>query len=178
MTPPVQIRDHALARPPTLGTGRLVCIDGPSGSGKTTVAGRLARIAPAQVLHTDEFCPGWNGLPALPGILADLLAALAAGRPGGYQEWDWIRDRPGEPVEVSPAPLVIIEGVGAGALAIAGWTTTLAFLDADPEQRRLRAFDRDGDYFREQWKPWAAAEDAYFNADQVRDRADLLFRTG
>ena len=30
-----------LAAPPTLGAGRLVCVDGPSGSGKTTLAAAL-----------------------------------------------------------------------------------------------------------------------------------------
>ncbi len=32
-----------LARPPTLGVGRLVCVDGPAGSGKTTLAAALRR---------------------------------------------------------------------------------------------------------------------------------------
>lgn len=178
MSAVVQIRDHALAAAPTLGAGRLICIDGPSGSGKTTTAAKLTRILPAVVLHTDEFCPGWDGLPQLPRILADLLAAHADGRAGTYREWDWIRDRLADPVEVSPAPVLVVEGVGAGSLAIAGWTTTLAFFDADPAQRKVRAMERDGDYFRDQWAPWARAEDTYFAADRVRERADLTFRTG
>jgi energy-coupling factor transporter ATP-binding protein EcfA2 len=32
-----------LSSPPTLGAGRLVCVDGPAGSGKTTLAAELAR---------------------------------------------------------------------------------------------------------------------------------------
>ncbi|MFL6105420.1 MAG: 4-amino-4-deoxy-L-arabinose transferase [Marmoricola sp.] len=178
MTPPVQIRDHLLAQPPTLGTGRLVCIDGPSGSGKTTVARKVARIAPATIVHADELCPGWDGLPQVPQILADLLEPLSRGVAGSFREWDWLRERPGEVITVQPAPLIILEGVGTGARLLAGWTTTLAWMDADPERRRVRAFERDGDYFRDQWKPWALAEQAYFTADDVRERADLTFRTG
>ena len=36
--------DLALRRPPTLGDGRLVCIDGPAGSGKTTLAAEVAAL--------------------------------------------------------------------------------------------------------------------------------------
>ena len=35
-----------LAAPPTLGAGRLVCVDGPAGSGKTTLAAALDRALP------------------------------------------------------------------------------------------------------------------------------------
>lgn len=178
MSAPVQIRDHLDARPPALGASKLVCIDGPSGSGKTTVATQLARIAPATVLHTDEYCPGWDGLPAVPGILVDLLTDLAAGRTGQIREWDWIRERPGQLLVVEPAPLIVVEGVGAGALPLAPWISTLVYLDANTEARRTRAFERDGDYFRDQWAPWADAERAYFSQHRVPERADLAFRTG
>jgi len=178
VTAPVQIRDHLQARQPLLGGSRLVCIDGPSGSGKTTVAQNLTRIAPATVLHTDEYCPGWDGLARVPEILVELLGALAAGRTGQVREWDWLRERPGQVLTVEPAPLIVVEGVGAGALPLEPWIGTLVYLDADPEARRVRAFERDGDYFRDQWAPWAEAERRYFADHRVRERADLTFRTG
>lgn len=178
MSAPVGIRDHLDAHPAALGSAKLVCIDGPSGSGKTTVAQQLARIAPATILHTDEYCPGWDGLPRVPEILLDLLGALAEGRTGQVREWDWLRERPGQMLTVEPAPLIVVEGVGAGALPIAPWITTLVYLDADPQRRQVRAFERDGDYFRDQWAPWAAAERDYFAAHRIRERADLTFRTG
>ncbi|WP_246004880.1 4-amino-4-deoxy-L-arabinose transferase [Nocardioides marmorisolisilvae] len=173
-----QVAEHVNSRPATLGAGKLICIDGPSGSGKTTLADRLVRLVPATVVHTDQLCPGWDGLPAVPAILSTLLTPLAEGRTGRFREWDWIRDRLAETVEVDPAPVLLIEGLGAGARSIAGWTTTLVWVDAEVGQRRTRAFERDGDYFRDQWAGWAAAEDAYFSAEQVRERADLSFRTG
>lgn len=181
MTPPgaaaALVAAHAAERPATLGAGRVICIDGPSGSGKTTLAEGLVRIAPATVLHTDQLCPGWDGLPEVPAIVSAVLRTLAEGRTGRYREWDWVGDRLGETVLVEPTPLLIIEGVGAGARALAGWTTTLVWLDADTEQRRTRGIERDGDYFRDQWARWAAAEDAYFADELVRTRADLTFRT-
>ncbi|MFL6159407.1 MAG: 4-amino-4-deoxy-L-arabinose transferase [Marmoricola sp.] len=172
------VAEHVNSRPGTLGGAKLICIDGPSGSGKTTLADRLVHLVPATVVHTDQLCPGWDGLPAVPAILASLLAPLAEGRAGRFREWDWIRDRLAGTVEVEPAAALIVEGLGAGARALAGWTTTLVWMDADPLPRRTRAFERDGDYFRDQWSGWAAAEEAYFAAEQVPERADLAFRTG
>ena len=43
-----RVLDLALDRPPTLGHGRLVCVDGPAGSGKSTLAAALAHLAPAR----------------------------------------------------------------------------------------------------------------------------------
>lgn len=173
-----QVAEELARRAPSLGAGRLVCIDGPSGSGKTTLADALAQRVPATVVHTDRLCPGWAGLPDVPAVLSALLDPLAQGRPGSYREWDWVRDRPGGRVQVEPASLLVLEGVGAGARALTGWTTTLVWTDADPDLRRTRALARDGDSFRAHWATWAAAEEAYFAAEAVRERADLVFRTG
>ena len=56
----------------------VVTIDGYSGSGKSTLAAALARLLPGwQVLHLDDWYPGWDGLatcapgahpPTRPGI--------------------------------------------------------------------------------------------------------------
>ncbi|MCW2784529.1 MAG: putative uridine kinase, partial [Marmoricola sp.] len=118
------------------------------------------------------------GLPLVPGVLARLLEPLAAGRPGSYREWDWIGGGPGDDRTVQPAPLLIVEGLGTGARRLRGWTTALVWIDADPEHRRVRALDRDGDYFRAQWAPWAASETAYFETEGLPGRADLHFWTG
>ena len=42
------------ARPPTLGRGRLLCVDGPAGSGKTTLADEVRAITGAPVVHMDN----------------------------------------------------------------------------------------------------------------------------
>jgi energy-coupling factor transporter ATP-binding protein EcfA2 len=171
------VAEHVAQQPATLGSGKLICIDGPSGSGKTTLTERILRLVPATVVHADQLCPGWDGLPAVPSILTALLRPLAEGRTGHYREWDWIRDRLAETVAVEPAPVLIVEGLGTGARALADWTTTLVWMDAEVSARRTRAFERDGEYFRDQWAPWAAAEAAYFAAEGVQERADLSFRT-
>lgn len=187
MSPAEEILAHATSRPPTLGATRMVCVDGPSGSGKSTIAAEIARLAglaglaglvgPAQVVHTDDLCPGWDGVPQLPGILADLLAPLTRGQVGRWPRYDWILARLVEDVVVAPAPLLVVEGVGAGARTLAALTTTLVWVDADPDLRRRRALDRDGDAFTEQWDAWARAESELFSAESARERADITVST-
>jgi uridine kinase len=173
VTPAEQVLEHALGRPPTLGAGRLICLDGPSGSGKSSIA----RAIGAPTIHTDDLCPGWDGIPALPAILAGLLSPLTTGATGRQPRYDWILGHPVEDVVAQPVPVLILEGVGAGSRSIADLTTTLVWVDGDPVVRRERALERDGDYFREHWDSWAEAEAVFFAAEAVQARADLSFWT-
>ena len=99
------------------GPGRLICVDGPAGSGKTTLAEELASLSGAPVIHMDDLFEGWDGLPRISDQLDTLLPPLAEGRPGSYRRWDWPGDAWAETVLVPPAPLLVLEGVGSGALA-------------------------------------------------------------
>lgn len=177
MTPEVTIAEHALAATARLGRTRLICIDGPSGSGKSTIARRIARLSPATLVRTDDLCPGWDGIAELPAILVALLTPLVEGQPGRFPRYDWILERTAEDLVVEPADVVIVEGVGAGALPLAPLTTTLVWVDADPARRRARALERDGEYFEAMWEPWAASEAAFFVSAGLPARADLRFDT-
>ena len=73
-----RVLELARSRPPTLGDGRLVCVDGPAGSGKTTLADALRRREPtAVVVHMDDLFEGWDGLPTVGAQLTTLLPPLA-----------------------------------------------------------------------------------------------------
>lgn len=167
----------ALDRPAALGRGRLLCLDGPSGSGKSSLAEQVASLTEATVIATDDACPGWDGLPRLAAVLTPLLTELAADRPGHYRSYDWVAGRPGALRRIDPVPLVILEGVGSGHRSWAPLRSALAWVDAPLELRQQRAFARDGDSYREYWDGWAAAEAAYFAAEDPRGQADLLVET-
>ncbi|HET7069701.1 MAG TPA: 4-amino-4-deoxy-L-arabinose transferase, partial [Nocardioides sp.] len=80
----------ARSRQPTLGEGRLLCVDGPAGSGKTTLAAEVASLAGgAAVIHMDDLFEGWRGLAQVDDQLGTLLRPLAEGFPGSYRRWDW-----------------------------------------------------------------------------------------
>lgn len=162
-------------RPPTLGTGRMVCVDGPAGSGKTTLAAALARREPESVVvHMDDLFEGWGGLPRVDAQLAALLAPLAEGRPGHYRRWDWHADDWAERVEVAPTPLLVLEGVGSGSLVTAPYATALVWVEAPYDLRMRRGLERDGDAFAPHWEAWAGAEAEHFARHRTRERADLV----
>jgi uridine kinase len=166
----------ALGRPPTLGTGRLVCIDGPAGSGKTTWATAIAGSLDAResrVVHMDDLFPGWSGLPEIDAQLGSLLLPLAQGRAGSYRRYDWAAGRFAEEVVVEPTPLLVLEGVGSGARAFAHLVTVLVWIEAPHDVRMERGLDRDGDAFAPHWEQWARDEADLFARERTRERADV-----
>ncbi|WP_435741293.1 uridine kinase family protein [Nocardioides sp. SYSU DS0663] len=161
-------------RRPTLGDGRLVCIDGPAGSGKTTLAARLAALAHAPVVHMDDLYDGWDGLPRVADQLGTLLEPLARREPGRYRRYDWHAGAFAETVTVPPAPLLVLEGVGSGSAACSPLMTALVWVEAPPDLRLRRGLERDGPEVEPHWHRWTAAEAAHFAADRTRERADVL----
>lgn len=174
--PPAQlVVEHALAQPPTLGTGRLVCVDGPAGAGKTTLADAVAALVPgAVVLHTDALLEGWRGLPGLPATIDALLAPLAAGEATTWREWDWTDSRWGVTHVLAPAPLLVLEGVGSAPARCAGLVTALVWVETPRETRVQRWWERDGDAMRPYWDDWFADETALHERERTRERADLV----
>lgn len=168
------VLDLASSRAPTLGTGRLVCVDGPAGSGKTTLGRALAEATAAQLIHGDDLMEGWRGLDSVGRQLAGLVAALAEGRPGSYEHFDWEHHRYDHAVAVPPAPWLVVEGVGSGAAAIAPYVTVLVWVEVDDDLRLRRGLERDGAEMQEHWRTFMADEVALFARDRTRERADLL----
>ena len=130
----------------------VVTIDGYSGSGKSTLAAALARlVAGWQVLHLDDWYPGWDGLEAGVGIARRIAADLRAGRASSYEAWDWENGTTGATIRVPLAP-TIIEGCGAIEAE-----ADLVIWIADPgeDERRHRALARDGQTYAPHWQRWA-----------------------
>lgn len=168
------VLDLALARPATLGPGRLVCVDGPAGSGKTTLAEALAGLDDtATVVHTDEMLEGWRGLPGLADFVEDLVRPLADGETGRWRRWDWYADGWAEWHEVRPGGLLVLEGVGSWSRRIADLATVLVWVEAPAELRLERGMARDGEQMRAFWEQWVVDEDLLHTAEGTRDHADL-----
>jgi uridine kinase len=164
-----RILDSAAAAGPRCGTTTLVVIDGRSGAGKTTLATAVAALAQDQglttsVVHVDELCPGWNGLPAVPHRLEKLVKSIARTGDATYPTWDWYNDCPGPDANLGPSDVVVIEGASAADPRWATLTSVAVWVEAPPEVRKARAIARDGDSFAQHWESWAAAEDDYFGS--------------
>lgn len=168
------------SRPPSLGTGRLVCVEGPAGSGKTTLAAAVEVAAwetgmSVATVHTDDLLVGWRGLPELgPTVLADVVVPLAAGRAGRYRRFDWLQGALAGTVPVPVSDLLLLEGVGSGHLGYADLTTATVWVEAPPEVRRARGLTRDGEDLMPDWDAFAVDEDRLHRAERTRERADLV----
>lgn len=172
-----------LSRPPTLGEGRLLCLDGPAGSGKTTLAAAVSgavsaqapALSPATVIHLDDLYDGWSGLPRLRAQLDPLLGPLARGEAGSYRRYDWAAGRLAETVTVPPSPLLVLEGVGSGLAAYARWRTLLVWVDAPGDVRLSRWRARDGTAAEPFIAAWQRAEEELFAHEGTRAAADVTW---
>ncbi|MFG3499088.1 uridine kinase [Streptomyces sp. NPDC047928] len=163
--------------PPSCGRVRLVAVDGHAGSGKSTFAARLAdALGGAPVLHLDDIAThdelfDWTGR-----LRAEVLEPLSHDRTARFHPYDWISRRFGPARPLPPAPVVLIEGVGAGRRALRPWLTWLMWMDKGREESWSRGRDRDGTGQSAFWDGWAVAETRHFAQDPSRPFAHALVR--
>ncbi|WP_298802939.1 hypothetical protein [uncultured Pseudokineococcus sp.] len=133
------------------------------------------------MLHLDDLYPGWDALAAGAARLADeALPAWRAGRAARLRRWDWDAGAwsgAGDDLVVAPGPLLVVEGVGAGAAELAPGDV-LVWAQAPDEVRRHRALARDGEAYAPHWDRWAAQEEAHLRAHAPAARADVVVVTG
>ena len=160
---------------PGAGRTRVLAIDGRSGSGKTRLAADLGERLAAPVVALEDLYGGWDGLEhGIDLLVADVLEPLAAGRPALVPRYDWVAWEWARPRPLAPPPVLIVEGVGAGARRAAAFASLLVWLEVPADVRKKRALDRDGDTFAPHWDRWAAQEDALLAREQTPDRADIV----
>ncbi|MBL3666039.1 hypothetical protein JL475_08525 [Streptomyces sp. M2CJ-2] len=162
---------------PSCGPVRLVGVDGHAGSGKSTFAGRLAgALGGAPVLRLDDIAShqelfGWTGR-----LLSQVIGPLGRGERAYYTPYDWRARVFGQPHPLPPAPVVVVEGVGAGRRALRPHLALLLWMELPAEAAWSRGRARDGAEQREFWEGWVEAERRHFAEDPSRPFADLLVR--
>jgi uridine kinase len=162
-----------LAATPKCGGTRLVCVDGPSAAGKTDLAARLARaLGDPPTLHMDDLYDGWDGLAEGVRRLRGLIDILATGRPARYARYDWSRGVYGTGVDLGTPPVLVVEGVGAGAVAARAVLTV--WVETPDVTRYRRGMARDGEAYRPYWDRWAAQEREHYAEVPTRDVADVV----
>lgn len=177
--PPLPRLADALRRlPPSCGPVRLVAVDGHAGSGKSTFARRLAgALDGAPVLRLDDIAShdelfGWTDR-----LRRWVIAPLARGEAARFPAYDWVTRRfgPGE-LTLPPAPVVIVEGVGAGREALRPHLAAVLWMDVARETAWARGRLRDGTVQRDFWDGWEPAELQHFTEDPSRPFADVVVR--
>ncbi|SDN39022.1 Uridine kinase [Actinomyces ruminicola] len=166
-------------------TGRpaVVAVDGRSGSGKTTLTRRLAALEPgAQTLHIDDL--DWNEpLYQWDHLLVEVLTRLRADGALEFTPPAWPRHGRAGAISITVgAPLVLVEGTGAGMRAVADLVDVHLWVQTDYAVAEERGIGRDiadgtnGDAEESVrfWHDWQAAERPFFAADRPWERADAV----
>jgi hypothetical protein len=162
---------------PEVGAVRLVTVDGYSGSGKSRLTGRLAAaLGRVPAVHLDFLYPGWDGLAAGVELAAEWVAApLTAGSPARWRRFDWAAGRFAEWRETPWAPVVVLEGCGAGSAALRSYTSTAIWVDTPAALREQRLHARvDWPGYAPHRARWAAQEEALFAAEHPWEHADAV----
>ncbi|CAL9592942.1 uridine kinase family protein [Streptomyces sp. enrichment culture] len=163
--------------PPSCGPVRLVGVDGHAGSGKSTFADRLAAaLGGAPVLRLDDIASheelfGWTGR-----LFAQVVEPLGRGVTAHYRPYDWRARRFGPPRPLPPAPVILVEGVGAGRRSLRPHLALLAWMDLPAPRSWARGRARDGAEQRAFWDGWVPAERRHFAEDPSRPFAHVLVR--
>lgn len=136
-----EILEHERAQPPAHPV--VIGITGPVGSGKSTLATRLAASG-ACLIPTDAYLPDYDAIAEMDRDLPELadlarlesdLAALRAGREAEIPVWSFKTHRREGYRRVSPAPLIICEGIHALHQRVAASHTLRVFIEAPPQVR-------------------------------------------
>ncbi|MFJ7076404.1 uridine kinase [Streptomyces sp. NPDC098781] len=163
--------------PPSCGPVRLIGVDGHAGSGKSTFAGQLARaLGDAPVLRLDDIASHDELFAWTERLRTQVIEPLAHGRTARYTPYDWRARDFGPPLALPPAPVMIVEGVGAGRRALRSHLARLLWMELPREESWARGRSRDGEEQREFWDGWVRAEREHFAGDPSRPFADLLVR--
>ncbi|MFJ8165650.1 uridine kinase [Streptomyces sp. NPDC096136] len=163
------------ALPPSLGPVRLIGVDGHAGSGKSTFTDRLAAaLGGAPVLHLDDVATHTELFDWWERLRAQVVEPLAAGRPAHWTPYDWVGRRFGPERVLEPAPVLLVEGVGAGRRALRPHLARLLWMETPRETSWGRGRRRDGRELSDFWDGWERAERAHFSHDPSRPFADTL----
>ncbi|WP_328430648.1 uridine kinase family protein [Streptomyces sp. NBC_00443] len=163
--------------PPSCGPVRLIGVDGHAGSGKSTFAGQLARaLGDAPVLRLDDIASHDELFEWTERLLTQVIEPLARGGTAHCTPYDWRARRFGPPHALPPAPVMLVEGVGAGRRALRPYLAQLLWMELPREEAWARGRARDGEEQREFWDGWVGAERRHFAEDPSRPFADLLVR--
>lgn len=153
-----------------------IAIDGRCASGKTTMAGMLAKILHAGVIHMDDFF-----LPmelrteerfAMPGgnvhyerVREEVLPKLKKAETFSYQRFDCSRMTLGEYVIVGGSKYYIVEGAYSCHLALGDYMSIKVFSDVEGTEQRKRISRRDGEEYLEAFvKRWIPLEEEYIES--------------
>ena len=159
----------------------LVTIDGPCASGKTTLAGQLAEMLPAAVVHTDDYVvPHALKTPdrlAVPGgtcdverLAAEVIMPWKQHMPVRMRRYDCKADLLLPEESLPGRDILILEGSYSNLPAIRREADLRNFLDISREEQRARLQRRETpESLKRFFDRWIPLEEAYFTEYRLPD---------
>lgn len=165
--------------------GFLLALDGRCASGKTTMAERLQRVLPCNVIHMDDFYLPFSQRAAErmaePGghiwverLRTEVLEPLRAGRKISYLPYDCHADRFLPPRKADPVLPTLVEGSYSCHPALRVLYDCCVFLDITPEYQRERLLRRNPESFEVFQTMWIPREEYYFKHCEIRSHCDFV----
>ncbi|MEU6707407.1 uridine kinase family protein [Streptomyces wuyuanensis] len=180
MSPSVRLDRAAAglrALAPSCGPVRLIAVDGHAGSGKSTFAAVLAEaLGGAPVLRLDDIATHDELFAWTARLVEQVIGPWSRGESALYHPYDWNLRRFGAPRALPAAPVVLVEGVGAGRRALRPHLARLLWMERGPRESWTRGRRRDGPELSGFWDCWTVAENRHFAHDPSRPFADTLVR--
>ncbi|MGB8940878.1 MAG: hypothetical protein WCD21_11685, partial [Streptomyces sp.] len=148
------------------------------GSGKSTFAYRLAdALGGAPVLRLDDIASHDALFDWTERLRRQVIVPLSRGESAHYETYDWHARRFGPRSHtLPPAPVVLVEGVGAGRRALRPFLARLLWMELPQGDSWARGRHRDGAVQSDFWDGWEPAERRHFTEDPSRPFAQSLVR--
>ena len=167
----------------------IIAIDGRCGAGKSTIAARLAEVLNATLFHMDDyFLRPEQRTPerfSTPGenidherFLKEILIPLKEGRTITYSPYSCTTQTLLDPITVTLADIVIVEGSYALHPTLRAYYDLRVFLTLFPREQEARIRARNGDAIWPMFKNrWIPMEEAYHIYCEVEKYSDLILWT-
>lgn len=167
----------------------VLAIDGRCAAGKTTLAGLLQQIYGCPVVHMDEFFLQMHqrtperlaeagGNVDRERFMEEVLNPLKQGKKFAYRPYLCQFGHLGDAIDVSPAPLVVVEGAYCLHPALRSGYTCAVMCSVAPAEQLRRIEVRNGSVMRKRFEnEWIPLEEAYLAAFDLPSVCDFLFTT-
>ena len=164
----------------------VVAIEGGSASGKSTLAEMLSEIYDCNLFHMDDFFlrPEQRTPERLSEIggnidrerfATEILLPLERNKAVCFRRFDCGTQTLGEPIEIAPKPLTVVEGVYSTHPYLSRYYDLALFLDIAPDLQRKRIEARNTPFFAKRFfEEWIPLEERYFEGADVKARADMI----
>lgn len=165
---------------------KIVAIDGRCASGKSTLAGQLATLTGAGIIHMDDFflpkdlrteerLAESGGNVHYERFTEEILPFIKSGRAFSYRRFDCSRMEFGEERKIPAGTLRIVEGAYSCHPKLGDYMDIKVFCDVSVQEQKSRISQRNGKaaltVFLNKWIP---LEEQYFREYAVRENADII----